>query len=570
MKIRFIGPIGKVTGSCTWMRDQSRDWSFLIDCGMQQGERSSKEWNSCNDWPFKPKELQFVILTHAHIDHSGLIPALYKQGFNGTVFCTEETRDIAKLLLSDAARFPGSIYSEHDLDKIKWHTPTGKTTFGGYHPVADDLFIRFHRTGHIIGSVSVTVAWGAKGIQQKSIIFSGDIGPGVQDREVLPFLRFPLHPKPGNFAVIESTYGNIIREDEDRNPAIRRARLAELLDQIIESKGTLALPAFAVGRTQDLIFDLHHIVAENPNRYHQIRFLLDSPTAYKVNEITLEALRKVQTNKNTGTVRPLWLGKQLLKALELDKTNPDHLDYVQNVCEMALGNHSKTRKISASYGNSISQAWKGIFTTVSNRKLDIKHKIAGPRVVIMSSGMADGGPASSWLPALLKSKKNIVAMSGYCGVSTIGGQLLELKGVSADQRLLHTGELEWKQMNGTLQSKLKVRDIQAKIVQLSGYSAHADQVDLLNWIFEEYRGKDRQVIAPTVFVQHGENHARNGLASAIKLKADEWDTKVSVNKPNDPSVWLDLECDEVNQQDQQRKDQLKDGAIDSLCVINWS
>ena len=80
MEIRFIGPIGKVTGSCTWMRDRSKDWSFLIDCGMQQGERSSNEWNAGNHWPFKPLELKFVVLTHAHIDHCGLIPELYKRG----------------------------------------------------------------------------------------------------------------------------------------------------------------------------------------------------------------------------------------------------------------------------------------------------------------------------------------------------------------------------------------------------------------------------------------------------------------------------------------------------------
>lgn len=224
----------------------------------------------------------------------------------------------------------------------------------------------------------------------------------------------------------------------------------------------------------------------------------------------------------------------------------------------SLGNSSESRKITVPYGNSVSQAWRGIFTKVSNRKIEIEQKNTGPRVVVMSSGMADGGPAISWLPALLKSKHNIVAMSGYCGIATIGGQLLDLKGVPADQRLLHTGELIWKQTDGAVQSKLAVRDIQAQIVQLSGYSAHADQVDLLNWIFEEYKGETRQVVASTVFIQHGEDHARNGLASAINHQAHKWDKQVCVYKPNDPSEWFDLECNEINKQDQKCKVELQE------------
>jgi len=160
MEIRFLGPLGKVTGSCAWMRDLSRGWSFLIDCGMQQGEHTSATWNRCEEWPFEPSELQFIVLTHAHVDHSGLIAALDKRGFRGSVYCTAETRDIAKLLLLDSATCRNAGHTPEDVAKINWHVPGNETKLGGYHPVDDDLWIRFFRSGHIIGATSVTIAWG--------------------------------------------------------------------------------------------------------------------------------------------------------------------------------------------------------------------------------------------------------------------------------------------------------------------------------------------------------------------------------------------------------------------------
>ena len=126
MEIRFVGPLAKVTGSCTWMRDLVEGWNFLVDCGMQQGEYDKDTWNAGTRWPFDPLELKFVVLTHAHIDHSGLLPLLYRLGFDGEVWCSEETARIAEILLRDAARLPGSRYDEADVDRIRWRTPGGK------------------------------------------------------------------------------------------------------------------------------------------------------------------------------------------------------------------------------------------------------------------------------------------------------------------------------------------------------------------------------------------------------------------------------------------------------------
>lgn len=544
MEICFVGPLGKVTGSCTWMRDESRGWSFLVDCGMQQGERSAKEWNSCEDWPFQVADLQFVLLTHAHIDHSGLIPVLYKQGFKGPIYCTEETQKIAELLLRDAARFPETPYSEKDLELIKWRTPGGSTKFGIYHPVDQDLFIRFFRSGHIVGSVSISIHWGPKGDDQKSIVFSGDVGPGSEDGEVLPFLRFPLHPKPGNFAVLESTYGSVVREKSERSPSERRAQLKMLLDKILESGGTLALPAFSVGRTQDLLFDIHYLVAEDEERYGAIKYLIDSPTSEKVNAVTLEAIKKTQLNPSTGKSRPLWMGKQVFRELGLDKNNREHFDFALDIFSMTFGKIDRSA-FRGRFGNSVAGAWRPLFKRVKDRARKIQEE-DGPRVILMSSGTGDGGACASWLPALIQSERNIVALTGYCAATTVGGQLLTLMRSPIDQRKLHTGEIVWKNLDGSRSLSLPISLVRAQITCLKGYSAHGDQTDLVNWLFENHRGSLRQVLGRTVFLQHGEDRARDALQAALHERADEWGLDLNVVKPRDPARWFDLDMDPVH------------------------
>ncbi|MES2280106.1 MAG: MBL fold metallo-hydrolase [Pseudomonadota bacterium] len=161
MEVRFLGPLGVVTGSCTWMRDMDRDWSFLVDCGLQQGERTQEEWNQC-DWPFDPATLKFVVLTHAHTDHCGLLPVLYQRGFTGPVYCTKETAGLAKALLLDSTGHT-DLYTEADVARVQWKEPGAHKPLGEILPVDQDLFLRFFRSGHIVGAVSVAVLWGSPG-----------------------------------------------------------------------------------------------------------------------------------------------------------------------------------------------------------------------------------------------------------------------------------------------------------------------------------------------------------------------------------------------------------------------
>lgn len=535
MKIRFIGPLGKVTGSCTWMRDETHGWNFLVDCGMQQGERTAADWNAC-DWPFDPKEIRLVILTHAHIDHCGLIPMLYKRGFAGLVYCTRETAEIAKALLLDSAELSDIGFTAEDVDAIRWHEPMKGPLFGKFHPVDQDLFVRFFRSGHVVGALSVTIHWGAPGPGQRSIAFSGDLGPNREDCESLPFLRHCMNVGKTDFSVVESTYGATVRTVEQDEPDSRRARLRSLLDRTIERRGALVIPAFALGRVQDVLFDLHWIVAEDPQRYADVGFYLDAPTGRKLNATILAALDRTENNGSKGKVRPLWLGKQMFRWFGLDASKPAHHQIALDICRMTLSSKRGHAHQALPHGNALARAWRSIFLTVDNRKQFAARERPPASVYVVSSGSCDGGPAAWWLPRLLTSASNTVALAGFCSAATVGGQLLSLAQAGPEERRRLTGAISWPDGRS-----MPMAQVEADIVTLSGYSAHADQAGLLNWIFE-VRDDHRAIESRAVFIQHGGDMQRRALASAIESRAREQDVAITPITPGDPEVWFDLEA----------------------------
>lgn len=540
MEVRFIGPLGKVTGSCTWMRDVQKGWSFLVDCGMQQGEMTSEEWNR-SQWPFKPSELKFVILTHAHIDHCGLIPVLYKNGFTGSVYCTKETAELAKISLMDAAKFPGAPFLERDIGPINWHEPKGGPLFGYYHPVDRDLFLQFFRSGHVVGAVSVAVYWGERG-GQKSITFSGDVGPNLEDQESLPLLRHTMKPGKSDFAVIESTYGGVVRTPESKRAETRLGMLRGLLDKIIERGGTLVLPAFALGRTQNLLFDLSMLYHENSEKYAEVRFLIDSPAAAKMRQTIYEAYARSEATTIkafNAKVRPVWLGKQFFRALGLNDKEPLHQQRANEIVATTLGVSIAPDPALAELGNDSAKGWKGIFQHVGrkNRTQLVSASESAPTVVIVSSGMCDGGPATIWIPHVLGDERNHVALTGFCASGSVGRQLAELAGLPQGELLRHSGVIKWE---GDDAQKMDIRDIRATVSILSGYSEHADQTGLLHWLM--YQRDERWLLAgETVFIQHGDNVSRQSLAAAIEAQAREVNLSVSAVIPDDPELWFDLD-----------------------------
>lgn len=534
MKIRFIGPLGKVTGSCAWMRDEARGWNFLVDCGMQQGERTAADWNAC-DWPFDPEELRFVILTHAHVDHCGLIPMLYKQGFRGLVYCSKETADIARILLHDAAQLSDIGFTPEDVDAIRWREPVKGHLFGKFHPVEQDLFVRFFRSGHVVGALSVSIHWGAPGPDQRSIAFSGDLGPNEEDNEGLPFLRHRMNVGMTDYSVVESTYGATVRTAEQVDPESRRGRLRGLLDRTVECGGALVIPAFALGRVQDVLFDLHWIVAENPARYAKVGFHLDAPSAQKMNGVLIEAAKRTENNGAKGKVRPLWLGKQMFRWFDLDDTDTAHVQAVLDICRMTLLAKAGSLPKGQPHGNAIARAWRPIFRAVENRKRFAPGEDTCASVYVVSSGSCDGGPAAWWLPKLLASAGTTVALAGFCSAGTVGGQLMSLAQAGPGERRRLTGDIAWP--DGTA---VPMAHVEAHIVALSGYSAHADQTGLLDWVFD-VRDDLRPIDDRLVFIQHGGDAQRLELAKAIESRARHESKAVHAISPSDPDVWFDLD-----------------------------
>jgi len=535
MEIRFLGPLGMVTGSCTWMRDVRRGWNFLVDCGMQQGEHDAAAWNR-GAWPFDPSTIRFVVLTHAHMDHSGLLPRLYRDGFRGTVYCTRETRELAVILLNDAAGRSDAPYTRDDVARIRWHEPGRQPLLGdSFHPVDTDLFLRFFRSGHILGAVSVAVYWGERGPGQRSIVFSGDLGPCTEDSENLPFLRFRMHPVACDYAVIESTYGSTVRDAAESGVDARRARLRALLDHTVSGQRTLVLPGFALGRTQDILFDLHWVVAEEPQRYRGLQFYIDAPTAARMHRPMLTALERTESNGANGKVRPLWLGKQLFRWLGLEDSNPAHVAKVLDIVAMTLGVPRKPAAAPEA-GNAVARAWRPLMRPVTDRKALLGSGLPEPAVLVTGSGTCDGGAAASWLPALLQSDKTTVALTGYCAPTSVGGQLLALKATPPTERARHRGTLTW--ADGRT---LPVARVRASTDRLHGYSAHADQTGLVDWLFWNFR--DRwHASGRTVFVQHGEDHARRLLVRAVHERAEELGMAVHAVTPDAGTGWYDLDA----------------------------
>lgn len=533
MEVCFVGPLGVVTGSCTWMRDIEKDWNFLIDCGMQQGEPNAVHWNS-GDWPFNPEEIKFVVLTHAHIDHCGLIPLLYKKGFSGIVYCTKETSEIAKHLLRDACNQPNSPYSLEDLEAIAWREPRSEKQLGTYLPVDKDLFLQFYRTGHVMGAVSVVVRWGPPGDSQKSIVFSGDLGTNGEDEEGLPLIRFRMTTVSCDYAVVESTYGGVLRDRQESPSNARRSEFRKLLDQVIDSGGTLVIPAFSLGRTQDLLFDLHWIVAEDPDKYGQITYLLDSPLARRLQKDILKGLAR-QERTASGKVRPRWLGKQVFDILGLDSSDASQYNECLRLLEACLELTKSSPFVACTSGNSVAKRWRPILSHMTDREFQLNAASPGPRVVVTSSGSCDGGPVAAWLPKVLVSSRNIVALTGYAADTSVGGRLAAIMKMPLHERARDTGYLTWAN-----DVTYPIAKVQAAIIRLSGYSAHADQKGLLDWLFWHYQDR-AEAAGRAVFIQHGGNSQREKLAQAIGERAHIHGTTVEIFQPSKSHQWWNLE-----------------------------
>ena len=292
MRVKFCGAVQSVTGSCHLITIDNH--KILLDCGQFQGGKQQEALNFM-DFPFDPEEIEAVVLSHAHIDHCGRIPLLAKRGFRGNIYCTDATADLLEIMLRDS----GYIHEKEAEWKNRKNERVGIPLIEPLYTVKeaeeslklvrpvlyDQLFeinesmkACFNDAGHILGS-AITELWVTEGENTSKLVFSGDLG--VKDR---PILRDPTVIKKADFLIMESTYGNRLHPKEEGNIEA----LMEIVEATAKRGGTVVIPSFAVGRTQELIYDLAKIY-KTDGKYKELldslKVYIDSPMATNATEI---------------------------------------------------------------------------------------------------------------------------------------------------------------------------------------------------------------------------------------------------------------------------------------------
>jgi len=369
MKLTFLGATQTVTGSKYLLEVDNK--KFLIDCGLYQGKKELRKRN-WEDLPVNPSEIDAVILTHAHIDHSGYIPVLVKKGFHGKIHCTKSTRDLCSILLPDSGYLQeeeAAFLNKHGLSKHKPALPLYTrieaeeamnffqvVDVGKFYGLTDEVEFQLIRAGHIIGATFVVIKY-----NNHRLVFSGDLG-----RPHDFIMKSPAIIQQADYLVLESTYGDRPHESIDPKDA-----LADIVNRTIKRGGTLLIPSFAVGRAQWLIYLLHDL--QMLGRIPKIPIFLDSPMA-------IEATHMFCDNAQAHR-----LSKQVAE---------------KSVC----------------------QAVKPTPTVEGSKSIK---EIAEPKIVISASGMATGGRILHHLRYYLPEKKNTVLFAGFQAPGTRGDRLVK-------------------------------------------------------------------------------------------------------------------------------------------------
>ena len=451
MRLSFLGAAGEVTGSCTLV--ETGNTRFLVDCGMFQGGREARAKNlHALDFDFNARDIDFVLLTHAHIDHSGLLPRLMVLGFRGPVYTTPATIDLLGVLLPDSAHIQEKesewqLRNRHRRGKGErgvtpplYTVAQALTTLKQLQPVnyretispAASVNVCFHDAGHILGSAWLEVTVSGE-VRPRKLVFSGDLG--MHDR---PVLYDPEKVVPeADLLLIESTYGDrlhrSLKETED-----------EIVDAIARTQathGNLVIPSFAVGRTQEIIYLLADLVRRQ--RISPIKVYVDSPMASAATRITLD---------HAGLIDP-----ETRELIAWQQKHPEKmkLEFVADVeASRALNN------------------------------------VRSGAVIISASGMCDAGRIKYHLRENLPRSECSILIAGFQAAGTLGRRLVNGK------RLVNI-----------FSQPVPVR---ARIYTVGGLSAHADQAALLSWLggFQKPPGH--------TFVVHGEAAASANFATAIR------------------------------------------------------
>lgn len=422
MKIKFCGASTGVTGSCHLLT--SGEHKILLDCGQFQGGKAQDALNY-EKFPFEPSEIECVVLSHAHIDHCGRLPLLTKRGFEGKIYCTDATADLLSVMLKDSAYIHEKetewknrkaeragreqvepLYTIEDAEKTL--SLVSPILYDQQIEINSDMKIVFNDAGHILGS-AITELWVTEDDKESKIVFSGDLG-----MEGRPILRDPTYIKKADYVIMETTYGNRIHKELGSGVE----KLIEIILNTTRRGGNVVIPSFAIGRTQELIYELNRFYDSN-NEYRKeldkIFVYIDSPMATTATEI----FRR--------------------NAQVFDEETREYILKGDNPLEF------KNLK----------------FTRSSKESQDLNFN-KEPKIIISASGMCEAGRIRHHLKHNLWNPKNSIVFVGYQGQGTLGRSLVEgIKMVT-----LFGEEIQ----------------VNAEIHNLEGFSGHADQNGLFAWL----------------------------------------------------------------------------------------
>lgn len=455
LKIQFLGAAQQVTGSKT--RVTYRDRAYLVDCGLFQGERREREQN----WADLPHAAGYaaVFLTHAHIDHCGYLPRLVKQGFHGPIYCTAATAALARVLLADAAHLQEEDaedantkhYSRHDPALPLFNLEDVERTLRLLHVVHRDEWIqlapglsyRFLRSGHLLGSSFVQFNF-LSGEDSRVVTFSGDLGS-----ERSHIIKGPVRVTETDYLIMEGTYGDRAHRPEGQEVALARA-----INTVHARRGVLLIPAFAVGRTQEILYLINKL--EDDGVIPHVPLYLDSPMALKVTEIYRHGLDDLKPVVDRG------------------------------------------RLVSSMDGS----RFKATAAPAESRRLQGRD---GPMIIVSAAGMLTGGRILHHLKARLPHRANAVLFVGYQAPGTKG-------------RLLQNGI-------DRLSIHHEVVDVNAEVISLEGFSAHADAREIIEWM--------SALVRPPrgVYLNHGDGDALKALRYRIRQELG-WEA-VEIPGPGD-------------------------------------
>ncbi|EJG1190724.1 MBL fold metallo-hydrolase RNA specificity domain-containing protein [Vibrio parahaemolyticus] len=405
MKVLHHGGKDTVTGSCHEL--QLERGSILVDCGLFQGKDALLgRQNRSLTIEFSLTKVKALVLTHAHIDHIGRLPWLLAAGFRGKIYCTRATAELVPLMLADGLKLQlglGQQQRQHILNLIKQRLVP--CDYHNWISIKGLAYLRFQPAGHILGSAYLEF----KLSNNEVVVFSGDLGPSNT-----PLLPDPIPPVKADYLFIESTYGDKHHESVKS----RSTRLLSIIEHALEDGGVIVIPAFSVGRTQELLFDIEQLLYQE-SLHNALPVILDSPLAREV-------------TKTYRRFKKLW-GKEAKKRV-VQHRHP--LGFEQCITIETHAEHMR----------------------LVNRLASTSE----PAIVVAASGMCEGGRVVNYLEALLPDSRNDVLFAGYQAEGTLGRQI---------QDGANTVEIEGKQII-----------VKAQIHTISGYSAHADQSDLIRFV----------------------------------------------------------------------------------------